>query len=164
MADMTRAEAARLEKKASAFEMSKARARQMTRGWGNLAMLEGSAFLTGYARGRVGDGDKLQIGSFPLPLDVLAAGMGLALGLRKGKGAAAATAVGAGALASFLSHEGNKIGQRAKSRGNIIGQVAYPGLGIGGPQGLIGQQYNIVGQAGTGMGQGAVSNYARNAW
>lgn len=163
MADISRAEVARLEKKADSFEKARAKERQMTRGWGNLALLEGSAFVTGYARGRVGDGDKLQIGSFPVPLDLVGAAAGLAFGLRKGKGASAATAIGAGALASFLSHEGNKIGQRAKSRGNLIG-VSYPGLGIGGPQGLIGQQYNIVGQAGTGMGHGAVSSYARNAW
>jgi len=164
MADISRAEVARLEKKAEGYEKQRAKERQMTRGWGNLALLEGSAFLTGYARGRVGDGDKLQIGSFPVPLDLVGAAAGLAFGLRKGKGAQAATAIGAGALASFLSHEGNKIGQRAKSRGNLIG-VSYPSLGIGGmPQGLIGHQYNIVGAAGTGMGQGAVSSYARNAW
>lgn len=164
MADVSRAEIARLEKKADSYEKARARERMMTRGWGNLALLEGSAFLTGYARGRVGDGDKLQIGSFPVPLDLVGAAAGLAFGMRKGKGASAATAIGAGALASFLSHEGNKIGQRAKSRGNLIGGVSYPQLGISGmPQGLIGQQYNIVGQ-GTGMGQGAVSSYARNAW
>lgn len=162
-ADISRAEVARLERKAESYEKSRARERQLTRGWGNLALLEGSAFLTGYARGRVGDGDKLQIGSFPLPLDLVAAAGGLAFGLRRGKGASAATAVGAGALASFLSHEGNKIGQRAKARGNLIG-ASYPALGIGGmPQGLIGQQYNVVG-ANAGMGQGGAANYARNAW
>lgn len=165
MADISRAEVARLEKRADGFDKARAKARAMTKGWGTLAMLEGSAFLTGYARGRVGDGDKLQIGQFPLPLDLVGAAAGLAFGMRNSKGAAAATAMGAGMLASFLSHEGNKIGQRAKSRGNLIG-VSYPGLGISGlPQGLVGHsQYNIVGDGRDGMGNDAVSSYARNAW
>lgn len=163
MADISRAEVARLEKKAANFENERSHQKAVSRGWGNLIALEASSFLTGYARGRVGDGDKLQIGAFPVPLDLVGAAAGIAFGLRKGKFSGMSTSIGAGMLSSFLSHEGNKIGMRAKSRGNLIG-ASYPSLASA-PQGLIGNaQYNIVGAAGTGMGQGAVSNYARNAW
>lgn len=157
MAELTRSEVQRLQSKAESGERQKRQERSKKKGLQTMLMVQGAAFVTGYARGRVGDGDRLQIGSLPIPLDLVGAALGIGLGLRKGKGALPAMALGNGALASFLSHEGNKVGQRAKARGGIIG-------GAAGMRGLIGNQYDLIGNQGTGMGQGGAASYAKNAW
>lgn len=165
-ADMTRTEVARLQKKAERLDTKEQKEKIQKRGWSHFFMLEGTAFGVGYARGRIGDGDSFVFGSVRIPLDLIIGAAGIAFGLKKGRGSSAAMAVGSGALASFLSHEGNKIGQRAKQKGNLIG-AGYGGF-LPGASGLIGNQYTIVGSpANAGMGAGgggSVSNYARQAW
>jgi hypothetical protein len=158
----TRQELASLERKAHSVDIEKASQSNMRRGMLNFAVLQIAAFATGYGRGRVGDGDSFSFASVPVPIDIVAAAVGVTVGLanrKKPKTAGPAMAVGGGALASFLSHHGNKLGQKGKAAGNLFGAAPMNRAQV-----LFGQQYDIVGAANAGMGNGGAEQFARNAW